>query len=218
MADAAPPSQDRSRKRREALLRSTVAVLAERGTKGVTHRSVAEHAGLPQASTTYYFDSLDDMIDAAMRLHVAERVSEMDELTRQVRESGTADPEFIQDLLATLVDRSDEAVISLFEFYIEAGRNPAMREPVASALNAFENLASATLSALGVSEPERTAEGLIAIIDGYALHRVARGHDRSADASALFNALRAHLIASAMDESELAKRFAAISAPRKAPG
>ena len=55
MVTSAAPSQRRSRARREALLRAAVALLAEGGVRAVTHRAVADRAGVPLAATTYYF-------------------------------------------------------------------------------------------------------------------------------------------------------------------
>lgn len=213
MTAASRPTQQRGRRRREALLRSTIAVLAERGAKGVTHRAVADHAGLPQASTTYYFESRDQMLEEAMRMHVAERIQELNDLTERVRATGAADAEFVDSLIASLVDRPTEALASQFEFYLEAIRSPVARESVSRALAAFEQLAAASLEALGVNEPEQAAEGLVAVIDGFALHRVARARDRESDATRLYAALRAQLVASLMDDDELTRRFSEILAP-----
>src|SRR5919206_4254624 len=74
------PRQDRSRRRREALLRATIELLGETGVKSVTHRAVAERAGVPLASTTYYFRSVHELIEEALKLHVAERVAELEGL------------------------------------------------------------------------------------------------------------------------------------------
>jgi len=49
MGNKQSPRQERSRQRREALLRATIELLGETGAKSVTHRAVAERAGLPLA-------------------------------------------------------------------------------------------------------------------------------------------------------------------------
>lgn len=41
-------------------------LLGEGGFEAVRHRAVARRAGLPLASTTYYFSSLDDLIARAV--------------------------------------------------------------------------------------------------------------------------------------------------------
>jgi len=58
--------------RREALLEATLRIVADTGADAVTHRRVAEVAQLPLASTTYYFDSKEELLTAALEL-AAER-------------------------------------------------------------------------------------------------------------------------------------------------
>lgn len=41
-------------------------LVAEHGMAGVSHRTVARAAGVPLGSTTYYFDSLDDLLAGAL--------------------------------------------------------------------------------------------------------------------------------------------------------
>ena len=70
----APPlgRSARAARRREALLEATLRIVADTGADAVTHRRVAEVAQLPLASTTYYFDSKEELLTAALEL-AAER-------------------------------------------------------------------------------------------------------------------------------------------------
>ncbi|HEX6382829.1 MAG TPA: TetR family transcriptional regulator, partial [Acidimicrobiia bacterium] len=77
VTQGAEPRQDRSRQRREALLRAAIELLGETGVRSVTHRAVAERAGVPLASTTYYFSSVKELVEEALKLHVAERVADL---------------------------------------------------------------------------------------------------------------------------------------------
>jgi TetR/AcrR family transcriptional regulator, regulator of biofilm formation and stress response len=55
---------------RERPLRISLAaleVVGDRGVEGLTHRAVAEAAGVPLGSTTYHFKTLDDLLIAAIR-------------------------------------------------------------------------------------------------------------------------------------------------------
>ena len=52
-------------RRRYALVSAAAELLCEGGFDAVRHRAVAQRAGLPLASTTYYFSSLDDLIEKA---------------------------------------------------------------------------------------------------------------------------------------------------------
>src|SRR6202012_2778663 len=61
-------TRPRGAARREALLEATLQVVADTGADAVTHRRVAEVAQLPLASTTYYFDSKEQLLTAARDL------------------------------------------------------------------------------------------------------------------------------------------------------
>ena len=63
MTAASTPKGER---RRQALVAAAAQLLSEGGFDAVRHRAVAERAGLPLASTTYYFSSLDELIAAAV--------------------------------------------------------------------------------------------------------------------------------------------------------
>ena len=52
-------------RRRDALTAAAAELLGSGGFDAVRHRAVAEKAGLPLASTTYYFASLDELVTAA---------------------------------------------------------------------------------------------------------------------------------------------------------
>src|SRR6201984_605622 len=60
---AATPKGER---RRYALVSAPAELFCEGGFEAVRHRAVARRAGLPLASTTYYFSSLDDLIAHAV--------------------------------------------------------------------------------------------------------------------------------------------------------
>ncbi len=53
--------------RRERIAAAAIAVVAERGVEGVTHRAVAAAAGVPLGSTTYHFATLDELLAEALR-------------------------------------------------------------------------------------------------------------------------------------------------------
>lgn len=120
-------------RRRYALVSAAAELLCEGGIDAVRHRAVARRAGLPLASTTYYFSSLDDLIAKAVEL-VGTRESE--ELRARVsalsrRRRGA---ESTADLLADLLvgecpgARVTEELISRYERYIACARQPGLRD------------------------------------------------------------------------------------------
>lgn len=57
--------------RRARIAKAAIEVVADRGVDGLTHRAVAAAAGVPLGSTTYHFQTLDDLLEVALR-HAAE--------------------------------------------------------------------------------------------------------------------------------------------------
>jgi DNA-binding transcriptional regulator YbjK len=202
MANGQSPRQDRSRRRREALLRATVELLSESGAKSVTHRAVAERAGLPLASTTYYFASVQQLIEEALKGHVADRVMELQALAVAVSGPGASAQQFAERLAEALVAASPGVLVAQYQMYLEAARNPALRPAVAEALGAFERLAVALLAALGARDPESAADAFVALLDGFALHRAARPRSPEQETAALFAAMRALFLEQVMDDGE----------------
>lgn len=202
MTSRVEPVQRRSRDRRELLLRAAVELLADGGPKAVTHRAVAARAGVPQASTTYYFESIQQLTDEALRLHLSERTGELQAMITEATAKGGSTEDIARVLAEMLITRSRDIAIAQFEVYMQAGRNPMLRDHVAKTLGAFEKVAETVLGFLGAREPEKAAPVFVALIDGYLLHRVARPDQVRQDAEGLFEAMRAVFIAYVMDEAE----------------
>jgi DNA-binding transcriptional regulator YbjK len=204
------PTQARSRRRREALLRAAIDLIAESGVRAVTHRAVAARAGVPVAATTYYFASIQELTEEALRQQISERVAELTEISAQAAEGGRTIEEVALRFADSLVGRDRNAVIAQFEVYLEAARSPALRPAVADALRSFHELTEASLRALGARRPKEGAAAFFAMLDGFALHRVTQASASPDDAEALFEALRALFIGYVVEDEELAqwhKRF-----------
>src|SRR5258707_13019985 len=74
--------------RREQILDAALRVIGQSGRESGTHRAVAEEAGVPLGSTTYYFDSRDDLLVQALEhvsAHEVERYAELREELRSVK-------------------------------------------------------------------------------------------------------------------------------------
>jgi DNA-binding transcriptional regulator YbjK len=221
MGNGQSPRQDRSRRRRDALLRATIELLGETGAKSVTHRAVAERAGLPLASTTYYFESVHQLIEEALKLHVAERVAELQGMAAvALGASGASAQDIAERLAEVLASAPTPILVAQYQMYLEAGRNPALQPAVAEALSAFEGLAAGVLAALGARDPHSTAEAFVALLDGFALHRLARPRNPSREAAALVGAMRALFLEQVMDPDvrhELHARLRQPLAPAPVP-
>ncbi|MEI5103047.1 TetR family transcriptional regulator [Streptomyces sp. PmtG] len=127
-----PPSSTRRRRdpeRRIAeIAEATERVIAARGIEGLTHRAVAEEAGVPLGATTYHFATKDDLIEAALR-RAYERYAAM------LRDWVAQRPELTTNQLVVLLTDAlmgcfgpnrDYEVVEL-ELYMAALRRPALR-------------------------------------------------------------------------------------------
>ena len=168
------PQQARGEERRERILRATLAVIASSGIPAVTHRRVAEEAGVPLGSLTYWFATKDDLLREALRRFVAEEAERLRAVSEAL-EPG-ADPAETAALFSEILEGSSATEqVAQFELYLEAARNPALRDIAAESFRAYEEVAVAALRAVGVAEPEQAAPLFVSLSDGLGLRRQAAG-------------------------------------------
>ncbi|HEY2574827.1 MAG TPA: TetR family transcriptional regulator [Streptosporangiaceae bacterium] len=199
------PLQERSRVRRDALLRAAVALIAEGGVRAVTHRAVAARAQVPLAATTYYFESIQQLTEEALRRHVTERVGELNKLAEAAANGSRTAEQVARRFVKALLARDRDSTIAQFEVFLEAARNPALQQSVAEALDTFERLAYLTVTALGARRPAQAAAALVAVVNGFLLNGLARRRPPQADAEDLLEAMRALFIFQIMDDGELGR-------------
>jgi DNA-binding transcriptional regulator YbjK len=199
MATRAQLAQGRSRQRRDDLLAATIELFAEGGSRAVTHRAVARQAGLPPATTTYYFASIDELLREALSAHMQQWITDLEGLTR-------LDPDGLGlglDDGTTLVSevfgqRTPDVARLQLAIFLAATQDPALRDTATEALRSFERLATRVLSRLGVPDPGSLAAAVIALIAGTAVRRQSDQYTEQEEAALLTTAIRglvaAHLI------------------------
>jgi len=120
-------------RRRYALVSAAADLLCEGGFDAVRHRAVARRAGLPLASTTYYFSSLDDLIEKAVEYAGTREAEQLRTrvATLSRRRRGTeSTADVLVDLLVGEATglRVTEQLISRYERYIACARQPGLRD------------------------------------------------------------------------------------------
>ncbi len=192
METATPARQARGQERVEQILRAALVVIGRGGVAAVTHRSVAEQAGVPLGSMTYYFASKQELLREALRLHVSEDAGRLRRLAAELLEQG-APGERVVESFAELLE-GGHPDIAQFELYLEAARNPELREVAAESLRAYGEVAELALRAAGVPDPAAAAGVIVATVDGLGVHRGAAG-DQATDLRAALGLLLRALIA-----------------------
>jgi TetR/AcrR family transcriptional regulator, regulator of biofilm formation and stress response len=174
-------SRPRGIARREALLDAVLRIVAEVGADAVTHRRVAEVAGLPLASTTYWFDSKEHLLTAALQL-AADR-----DIARLSRFLSTAS-EDLEDPLGLAVDAILDPVpqatqtsrgwlIATYALMLEAARRPALRAVTRRWTEAYLEALARPLERAGSRDPRSDAELLLAATDGLLVQQLASDDD-----------------------------------------
>jgi DNA-binding transcriptional regulator YbjK len=175
------PQQARGEERRERILRATLSVIGRAGIAAVTHRSVAEEAGVPLGSLTYWFGTKDDLLREALRRFVADEAERLRIVAEELG-AGAQPADVAREFASVLGSPPGPEQIAQFELYLEAARNPALRDIALESFRAYEEVAVAALRAAGASEPERLAPLFVSLADGMGLRRLSSGATPPLDA------------------------------------
>ncbi len=160
---------EKGERRRAALVAAAAELLGTGGFDAVRHRAVAEKAGLPLASTTYYFASLDDLVVAAMarrgRDELAEVRAELDALPADAGVEAVVEL-VLDQLLGRESRRSLEAVLLRYERFVGAGRRPYLGPLMREMRGEFDALLVDVLARAGVALDPEALLRLVAVVDG----------------------------------------------------
>src|SRR4051794_17493865 len=120
---------------RDAIVAATVDIVARDGVTAVTHRRVAELAGVSLSSTTWHFASKDDILEAALRWTARreiERVGEMAERIAAASPAGFDAAIWARELAAWVVEQTSGAeratTVALYRLQLETLGRPAAVE------------------------------------------------------------------------------------------
>ncbi len=171
-------SRPRGAARREALLEAVLRIVAEVGPDAVTHRRVAEVAGLPLASTTYWFDSKEHLLTAALELAAERDTARLMEYGAAMERSDVDPLDAVVGAIGECDDGSQPnrgSLIATFALLLEAARRPALREISKRWTEAYLLTLSRLLERAGSASPRDDAELLIGATDGLLLEQLASG-------------------------------------------
>lgn len=215
MGTRAQLSQERSRLRRDELLAAAIELFAEGGSRAITHRAVAARAGLPSATTTYYFETIDELIREALGAHI-------DQWSRDLEALAAIDI----DLDVSLDDASgfisrvfavrgpDVAALEL-AIFLAAARVPELRDNATRAMQALEDLATKLLQRVGVREPGQLAASIVTLIIGTALRRQSGLYTEDVEARLVVSTIRALVAAHAIGTDGVDRTLAELREAQK---
>ncbi len=153
---------------KEALVDATIAVVGEKGLRGLTFRAVGERAGVNNSLIAHYFGTRDALIEAALdrAIHDSIDVSHLEDFPHS-RQG------FI-DSFSSMLQANSAREIFVYEMVLAAHRRPEIAERV-SALYAdyVSTLEGALASVLGERFNAVRARYAFAALDGLVLQRLA---------------------------------------------
>jgi DNA-binding transcriptional regulator YbjK len=170
--------QARGEERRKVILRATLALIEASGVDAVTHRAVSGVCDVPLGSVTYYFPTRSGLLCEALELWVEEEVERLSGLAAAMESERLSTAE-VGARWAELLRGNDPHQVPQFELYLQASRIPELRAAAAAAFAAYERVAVAALTAVGMDAgaAERAAPVFVALADGMGLRRLAASGD-----------------------------------------
>lgn len=168
MTAASTPKGER---RRQSLVAAAAELLVEGGFEAVRHRAVAERAGLPLASTTYYFGSLDELVTAAVeqyaRVELERGRALLEALPAERRDLDSVVELVLDQLLGPPAGEGDaELVLLRYERLVATFRRPYLRPLMRTLGTELRGLLQEVFARSGKPVNERRLEELIALVDG----------------------------------------------------
>ncbi|MFB9235411.1 TetR/AcrR family transcriptional regulator [Plantactinospora siamensis] len=171
------------RSERVALLAdAAIALLAEHGARGLTHRAVDARAGLPLGTTSAYLRTRRALLEAVIRRLVeldladlAERQLPTGELARPTTPLGPADLDALAHATGAVLDHwlsvGRDRTLARYACLLEASYAPELR-PVLSFGIRLRTEARELLARAGAPDPDRRGAQLVAFVDGLLFDRL----------------------------------------------
>jgi DNA-binding transcriptional regulator YbjK len=162
--------------RRAAIAEAALAVLEADGGRGLTHRAVDRRAGLPEGSTSNYFQTREALLTAALH-----RMVELEQPLVRAMEGlvpdGPYEPHRAAELVAGqlltwLTPERAGLAVARYELFLEARRRPQFQIALDEVRREYLLLVEQLLPAAGCRDPQRHAPQLLALLDGLVLNQV----------------------------------------------
>jgi DNA-binding transcriptional regulator YbjK len=171
-----PTRAEASEQVRDAIVAATVEIVARDGVAAVTHRRVADRAGVSLSSTTWHFASKEDILEAALRWTAQREIERVGEMAERIAASSPAgfDPEAWAGALAAWVAEQAtgaerETTVALYRLQLEtlgrAGAVAVHREWGAG----LEAIGARVLDEAGSDTPALDTRLVVAALDGLRL-------------------------------------------------
>jgi DNA-binding transcriptional regulator YbjK len=173
---SAPPKRRSHNERRLLLLDTTLQLIAEGGTDAVSHRAVADRAGVSLGSTTYWFASRQDMMREALEHFALVEIETLHERLAGVLSGRLSRRGLVDRFTAHLLSQLGEwrwRTVAQYALLGEAARDPELERVCREWNAAWEEALMELFDALGARSPELEARIFLAMLDGLLIGELA---------------------------------------------
>jgi AcrR family transcriptional regulator len=160
---------ERGRAVRARLLAAARELIGELGWSAVSTRVLAERAGVRPGLVHYHFESLQ-----ALLCHAAlEEIRQMLDGATSTLTQATSPADSIETMLFNLdqYSGSDPASLLFIETYLAATRDRELRQKMSALVAGFRGSLTDALTRAGHPSPEGAASAVMAVFDGFVLHK-----------------------------------------------
>ena len=154
-------SQQRGADRRDVIIDACLDLLLEVGPDSLTHRMIAERADVPLGSTTYYFSSLEELVQEALHKGASDTERALEDLDKRLLD-GEDLPAIIVSTFEEYLADKDQLLI-WGELFTVASHQPEFRPLVDLWRDGMTKI-------LGRHLPLEKAHMLAIFLDGVLLH------------------------------------------------
>jgi len=164
---------------RDRILEAVIAVIAEEGTGAVSNRRVAAAASVSLGSLTYHFPSQKDLLREALRRYVSAEIERIEATAEEIRNRRLGPEELGAEIeRLNALAAGGPGLLAELELHLYAARDPELQKASGECFAAYEQLAEASMKALGIPEPERHRAHVVNLMMGTGLKQIGTGrHD-----------------------------------------
>jgi DNA-binding transcriptional regulator YbjK len=162
------------------LLQTTLRLIADEGIDAVSHRAVAEAAGVPLGSTTYWFASRQDMLNQALEHFARLETETLRERLSGVLSKRLSRRRLVDEFTSILLPQLGETrwrTVAQYALMHEASREPELEAACREWTGAWLSALTEVFDSLGAPAPELEARLFLAMLDGLLLGQLAAPED-----------------------------------------
>jgi AcrR family transcriptional regulator len=164
MVDPRPELTPKQLGKREQIVRAARIVLFRDGLSGVTSRAIARQSGLTNGLIHYYFDTLDEIVDAVME-------DELEKITDRIREAAAQNADPIERFWAVTEAHleafaHDPSQALMWIDYWAHSMHAGHAEPIERIDNVLVELLTELLDEAGLADAADRAQAICSYVTG----------------------------------------------------